>query len=171
MLAFGVILTLFFAPMRHDQRYVRNFNGLAYEITAMVFVGMLNSLAFYPPERNLFYRYSIILSTSLPISIRELTPYHSDFKNLYREYADGASSIETFFLSYLTLEVPFEIISSLLAALLVHQAVGGMNQTGESFFVLTYVIFMYLNAGESLGILFCSFVYVVGFSARYSIDY
>lgn len=120
-------------------RYLRNYVGLGYEITSIIFIGFLHTLAFYPPERDLFYR----------------------------EYADGACTVESFMLAYLTIEIPFEIIASVLCTIFVNLVVG-LNSSPEGFFTLCYVIFCYVNAGESIGIIFFSFVRQPGFSASFT---
>jgi hypothetical protein len=136
VVAFGIILALFYARIGNNQNYIRNYIGVGYEINAILFVGMLNALAFYPVERDVFYR----------------------------EHADGACGVEAFMLSYLTIEIPFEIIASLLCTLFVDMVIG-LNGSYEAFLVTAYVIFCFINAGESAGIIFCNIVKVVGFSA------
>lgn len=85
---------------------------------------MLQNVAIYPDEKAVFYR----------------------------EYDDGAYSIEAFFMQYLTNEVPFEIITSLLFACLADLGVG-LPRTVQMFFVTFFNCFCIVNCGESLGIM------------------
>jgi hypothetical protein len=81
----------------------------------------------------------------------------------YREISDGIYGPTTFFFSFLINEVPLEIIASLLTTVFMLVVVG-MQLTTATFFTFWYVIFAYVNSGESLGIGFSSFVTHAGFS-------
>ena len=95
----GIILALFFPRLGNDYVSVQNRVGYLSQITSLVFVGMLvrswsswlmqNNLAVYPDERDAFYR----------------------------EYEDCMYRIEPFFLAYLTLEIPFEIVAGFICTL------------------------------------------------------
>eukprot|EP01119_Soliformovum_irregulare_P022242 TRINITY_DN756_c1_g1_i3.p1 TRINITY_DN756_c1_g1~~TRINITY_DN756_c1_g1_i3.p1 ORF type:complete len:765 (-),score=242.29 TRINITY_DN756_c1_g1_i3:43-2337(-) len=132
----GIILCLYFARIGNTQAYIRNYIGMLYQISALVFVGMLNNLAFYPLDRDVFYR----------------------------ELRDGASTVESFLVSYTFLELPFEIITSILFAIFCDLIVG-LNSEPAAFFTTVYIVFAYVNLGESLGIFFCNIVKEPGFSA------
>ncbi len=56
VLAFAVILTLYYARLGDNQAAVNNRLGLVQEFTAVIFIGMLNCMAIYPSERDVFYR-------------------------------------------------------------------------------------------------------------------
>lgn len=130
-----VILCLFYARIGTD--YVDGLQdrvGLLYEYTALIFVGMLNCIAVFPAERNVFYR----------------------------EAADGAYSAASFVLTYTTIELPCEVLSALIYTAFA-QAIAGLHTTAYTFFVFTYCVWCVLNAGESIGILFCACIYHVGF--------
>lgn len=90
VVGFGIILALFFAPLKFNYFAVQNRVGFIQEFCAFYFVGMLQNIAVYPAERSVFYR----------------------------EDDDRAYSIESFFMQYLSLEVPFEIGSSIIFAIL-----------------------------------------------------
>ena len=133
--SFGIILCIFYTRLRHDYRSVQNRIGLLYELMALIFVGMLNCIAVFPAERNVFYR----------------------------ECADGTYGTAAFLLSYTALEVPGEIASSLVFAVMVGP-IAGLQSTPRQFFKLTYMVFCVINAGESIGIAFCALIYHIGFS-------
>ncbi len=74
-------------------------------------------------------------------------------KLFYREHEDRAYSVEAFFLQYTILEIPFEIISSFLFAILMVLAVGLPRNT-SMFFIEVLNVFCLISCGESLGIMF-----------------
>ena len=59
-ISMGLILCLFFAPLGSDQYAVRNRTGCLMEIVVIVLTGMLNNIAFFPAERDLFLHLSLI---------------------------------------------------------------------------------------------------------------
>ncbi|KAI9350484.1 P-loop containing nucleoside triphosphate hydrolase protein [Zopfochytrium polystomum] len=124
--ALGVILTLYFARLGYDQNSATSRIGILQQLGAVVFIGMLNCLAVFPAELQLF-RF---------------------------EHQDGAYSAESFFWTYTINELPFEIFGSLLFAVLLTYAVNLQVHV----LVAAAAIFAFINAGESIGIAFCSFV-------------
>ena len=98
---------------------------------------MLNNIAVYPLERDLFYR----------------------------DYADRVYGVSAFFLTYTFLEIPFEIISSLIFAVLADLAVG-LERTAKIFFIVTFNAFCVVSCGESLGITFNTLFTHTGFSVN-----
>jgi ABC-type multidrug transport system permease subunit len=98
---------------------------------------MLQNIAVYPPERDVFYR----------------------------EEADHCYSAETFILSYTLLEIPFEIVASLLFGVIAAYAVN-MERTPLMLFVAAFNCFTIINCGESLGIMFCTVFDHIGFSVN-----
>lgn len=93
----SVILCIFYARLGSDYVYsLQDRVGLLYEFTALIFVGMLNCIAVFPSERNVYYR----------------------------EAADGAYSAASFLLTYTALEIPCELLSSLLFTVFA-QAIAG----------------------------------------------
>jgi ABC-type multidrug transport system permease subunit len=98
---------------------------------------MLQNIAVYPPERDVFYR----------------------------EEADHCYSAETFILSYTILEIPFEIAASLVFGVVAAYAVN-MERTPLMLFVSAFNCFAIINCGESLGIMFCTLFDHVGFSVN-----
>lgn len=131
----GIILALFFTPLRHGMVGVQNRIGLLQEVSALYFVGMLNNMAVYPKDRAVFYR----------------------------EHDDGAYGVASFVISYLILEIPFEIISSLLFSVFL-VFIPGLPRTPSMYFAAVYCCFVIVNCGESLGIIFNTFFEHEGFA-------
>lgn len=124
VLGLGIILTLFFAPLKHDYYSVQTRVGFIQEFCAFYFVGMLQNVAVYPDEKAVFYR----------------------------ENDDGTYGVEAFFAQYITLEVPFEVFTSLIFAILVDLG-AGLPRTPQMFFACFFNCFCIVSCGESLGIM------------------
>lgn len=137
VLGFAVILTLFFAPLHHDTFSIQSRLGFIQEFQALYFVGMLQNVAVYPTERDVFYR----------------------------EHSDGAYSVTAFFLAYTLLEIPFEILTSLFFALLTVIA-AGLPRTIPLFFITAFNCFAIVNCGESVGIIFNTLFQHTGFAVN-----
>lgn len=120
----AIILALFFAPLKFDYYSVQSRLGFIQEFCAFYFVGMLQNVAIYPNEKEVFYR----------------------------EDDDGTYGVEAFFAQYLTLEVPFEILTSFLFAILADLA-AGLPRTPQMFFACFFNCFCIVSCGESLGIM------------------
>ncbi|KAK2609662.1 hypothetical protein N8I77_003153 [Diaporthe amygdali] len=121
----AVVLTAFFAPLKSDYTSVQNRVGFVQQVGSFYFVGMLQNVAVYPAERDVFYR----------------------------EHDDGAYGVESFLLTYTALELPFEIVSTLIYGVLADLAVG-FPRTAEMYFVCVFSCFGIVSCGESLGIMF-----------------
>ncbi|KAL8917068.1 MAG: hypothetical protein Q9208_008184 [Pyrenodesmia sp. 3 TL-2023] len=137
VLGFALILTLFFAPLQFDIYSIQTRLGFIQEFQALYFVGMLQNVAVYPPERDVFYR----------------------------EHADGAYTTSAFFLAYTLLELPFEILTALLFALLTVLA-AGLPRTASLFFAAAFNCFAIVNCGESVGIIFNTLFGHTGFAVN-----
>ena len=137
VVGFVIILTLFFAPLKSNLYSVQSRLGFIQEFAAMYFVGMLQNVAVYPNEKEVFYR----------------------------EHDDGAYSVEAFFLQYTTLEVPFEIATSLIFAVLTVLA-AGLPRTVQMFFVAALNCFCIVSCGESVGIMFNTLFRHTGFAVN-----
>ncbi|KAK0504329.1 P-loop containing nucleoside triphosphate hydrolase protein [Armillaria luteobubalina] len=125
VLGLGIVSSLFFSPLGHNYISIQNRVGCIQEILPLYFVGMLQNIAVYPVERDIFYR----------------------------EYDDGAYSIESFFIAYVLLELPCEIISCVMFSALTAIATD-LRRTVSMFFIVSLNALCIVNAGESLGILF-----------------
>ncbi|KAF7876360.1 hypothetical protein EAF04_001453 [Stromatinia cepivora] len=137
VLGLAIILALFFAPLKYDYYSVQNRFGFIQEFCAFYFVGMLQNVAVYPNEKDVFYR----------------------------ENDDGIYSVEAFFAQYTTLEIPFEIVTSLLFAILTDLA-AGLPRNAQVFFVCFFNCFCIVNCGESLGIMFNTLFSHTGFAVN-----
>jgi ABC-type multidrug transport system permease subunit len=125
LVGLGIVLTAFFAPLRNDYYSVQTRMGYVQDISSIFFVGMLNSIAMYPPERAIFY--------------------HEDADNMY--------PLEAFFIYYSILEIPMELMASILFSLLTVLA-AGLPRTASMFFLMAYNAFCVVSCGESFGIFF-----------------
>ncbi|KAH6984570.1 P-loop containing nucleoside triphosphate hydrolase protein [Ilyonectria sp. MPI-CAGE-AT-0026] len=137
VIGLALILALFFAPLDNDYYSVQNRMGFIQEIGAFYFVGMLQNVAIYPNERDVFYR----------------------------EDDDGVYGVEAFLASYTILEVPFEIISCLVFGVLGDIAIG-MPRTVTMYFVTVFACFGIVSCGESLGIIFNTLFDHAGFAIQ-----
>ena len=137
VVSLGIVLALFFAPLHNDYPSVQNRMGFVQEITPFYFVGMLQNVAVYPMDRDVFYR----------------------------EDDDEVYSVEVFLMTYTVLEVPFEIISGLLFGLLGTYAVG-LPRSATMYFVTSFSCFSLVSCGESLGIMFNTLFTHTGFAVN-----
>jgi hypothetical protein len=96
---------------------------------------MLNCIAVFPLERNVFYR----------------------------EYIDGGYSSLGFFLVYLIICIPFLIISAAILSVMMTFAIG-LKATLKAFHLFTFVIFSFMYVGEMIGVVYLCLFYHVGFS-------
>lgn len=133
----AIIIVLFFAPLKSDYEAVQSRMGLVQQIVAMYFVGMLQNIAIYPYERDVFYR----------------------------EEGDNCYSVEAFMLQYTVLEVPFEITTSLIFGVMAAFAIG-LERRAKMTFISAFNCFCITSCGESLGIMFCTLFDHVGFSVQ-----
>lgn len=137
VLGYAITLTLFFAPLKSDFYSVQTRMGFIQEFAPLYFVGMLQCVAVYPSERDVFYH----------------------------EHDDNAYSVEAFFLQYTAAEVPFEIVTSLLFAVLTVLA-AGLHRTPSLFFAVAFNAFAIVSCGESLGIIFITLFAHTGFAVN-----
>ncbi|KIW12024.1 hypothetical protein PV08_09298 [Exophiala spinifera] len=125
IMGLGIVLAAFVAPLQNDYYAVQSRVGYILTMSSMMFVGMLNSIAMYPTERDIYY--------------------HEDRDNTY--------TVEAFFCYYSFVEFLFELLGSLLYAVLTVFAVG-LPRTASQFFLMTYSALCVVSCGESFGILF-----------------
>lgn len=125
VLGLAIVFTLFFAPLGNDYFAVQNRMGFVQQVGVFYFIGMLQNVAVYPNERDVFYR----------------------------EDDDGVYTVESFLASYTLIELPFEIISCFLFGILAAFAVD-LPKTAPMFFVCVFACFGVVSCGESLGIVF-----------------
>lgn len=133
----GLVLALYFAPLKNDYFAIQNRMGFLVEIAPLYFVGMLNNIAVYPIERDVFYR----------------------------DFDDRIYGVEAFFMTYISLTTPFEILSCIVFSLLAVLACG-LERNASTFFIITYNAFCITSCGESLGIAFNTLFTHTGFSVN-----
>jgi ABC-type multidrug transport system ATPase subunit/ABC-type multidrug transport system permease subunit len=133
----AIIMALFFAPLKNDYAAVQSRMGFIQEFAALYFVGMLQNIAIYPSERDVFYR----------------------------EEADNCYTASTFLLSYTAIEIPFEIVSSLVFGALAAFA-DNLQRTVTMFLISAFNCFCIISCGESVGIMFCTLFSHVGFAVN-----
>lgn len=131
------VFTLFFAPFKHDYFSVQNRMGYVQQVGAFYFVGMLQNVAVYPAERDVFYR----------------------------EDDDGVYGVDAFLLSYTLLELPFEILSCLIYGIFSTFAVRN-PETASLYFSTFFGCFGVVSCGESLGIMFNTLFTHTGFAVN-----
>ncbi|KAK9486663.1 P-loop containing nucleoside triphosphate hydrolase protein [Lipomyces starkeyi] len=136
VVGFGAILALFYSPLKDDYYGAVDRLGIIQQCSALYFIGMLNNIAVYPDERDIFYR----------------------------EHDDGVYGILPFLTSYSLFEMPLEMINGLLFAAFVVM-VTGLNRTVENFFFTALAAFVVVNCGESIGIAFNTIFKHSGFAA------
>ncbi|ODV89290.1 hypothetical protein CANCADRAFT_137067 [Tortispora caseinolytica NRRL Y-17796] len=137
ILGLGIVFLLFYTPMHYDYRGAYDRIGLVQQYLALYFCGMLNNIAVYPDERNVFYR----------------------------EHDDNVYGVLPFFLCYLTIELPFEILASALFAAIAGIA-PGITRSAAGYFASFAVCFGMANCGESIGIIFNTLVRHIGFAVN-----
>lgn len=131
----GLVLALYFAPLKNNYFAIQNRMGFLVEIAPLYFVGMLNNIAVYPVERDVFYR----------------------------DFDDRIYGVEAFFMTYISLTTPFEIVSCIIFSLLAVLACG-LERNASTFFIITFNAFCITSCGESLGIAFNTLFTHTGFS-------
>lgn len=127
LIVLAIIFALFFAPLKNSQEGISNRLGLTQSVLNLYFCGLINNLALYPSQRDLFHQ----------------------------EYLDRAYGVLIFSSAYLLVELPFEILSSVVFAAIVVFAIG-LPRTPEMYFSMLFCAFVSVNAGESAGIFFAS---------------
>jgi len=132
-IAYALILSIYYTPLKNDQMSVQNRIGLLYMVISSVFVGMLNGTAFFPPERNVFYR----------------------------ENADGSYSSLSFYLMYTIGEIPFDAFMSIIFSAVMYLLIG-IEFFWDRYCMFTFVVFLLIFSGESIGAVLNLFVYDVG---------
>eukprot|EP01117_Protostelium_nocturnum_P018249 TRINITY_DN75_c0_g1_i2.p1 TRINITY_DN75_c0_g1~~TRINITY_DN75_c0_g1_i2.p1 ORF type:complete len:675 (+),score=160.52 TRINITY_DN75_c0_g1_i2:146-2170(+) len=132
-LALAVLLCLCFWRLKNDQYSIQNRIGILYQVLGLTFVGVLNSVAIFPTERNVFYQ----------------------------ERADGLYSTPAFFISYQAVELPLNFFGTFFFSILAYWVLGLYANAGH-FFLFVFVSFILLVSGETVGIGMCAIFYDVG---------
>ncbi|KAG0196351.1 hypothetical protein BGX28_010261, partial [Mortierella sp. GBA30] len=131
----SAIMAAFFSPLGNGPADVTGRLGLLQQAVPVLFAGIYNSVPTYPIERDI----------------------------AYREISDGGYSATSFFFSYLVNELPLEVFSSLIVTFFM-LVLTKMKVTVLTFFSFWIVMCGYVNAGESIGIIFSTFAIHAGFN-------
>ncbi|KAL2887560.1 hypothetical protein HOO65_050681 [Ceratocystis lukuohia] len=132
----AILLVLFYTPIKHNYPSIQNRMGIVQQIGSFYFSGMLQNVALYPYERDVFYR----------------------------EHADGVYGVTEFLLTYTAMEVPSEIASGTLAGGVLLVMVIGLPRTALLFFTTSFASFGVISCGESVGIMFNTLFNHTGFA-------
>ncbi|KAJ2995287.1 hypothetical protein HDV02_000890, partial [Globomyces sp. JEL0801] len=117
----GIIQTLYYARLGSDQPSVQNRIGALQKSVGGLFSGLLNSVAVFPNDKRLF---------------------------MY-EFSDRLYSVTPFFITYMMIEIPIEVISSFIFSIFGLILIGfQLNLT--SFLCMTLTSFCLVNLGESI---------------------
>ncbi|OJJ36083.1 hypothetical protein ASPWEDRAFT_109538 [Aspergillus wentii DTO 134E9] len=119
----GIIITLFFAPLKHDYAAVQTILGLSQEFCVLYFLGMIQNTSTYPIQQKAF----------------------DD------ELIDRCITPEAFVLEYTLTKLPLELLSSILFGALVTAV--GLTPAGKMVFISAFTAFVIINCGESIGII------------------
>ena len=119
-----IILLLYAAPLGTNYEDIQTRVGLIQMMVSLYFVGVLQNIAVYPVERDVFYR----------------------------EQDDGIYGVTTFLVTYTILELPVMVVASLFFGILIVFG-GGLPYTAAAVFVLAFSAFVIVSCGESVGIM------------------
>lgn len=136
-LFYALILACFYSPLGDDQVSIQNRIGLLYELTPLCFIGMLNCIAIFPTERGIFYR----------------------------EYVDGYYPAYAFLAAYFTIALPIVLLGAACIGVLTTCATGLAPEL-VSAMKFTWVIFLFIATGESIGVAFCMAFDEIGFAVN-----
>ena len=154
----GLFIDLFFAPLKTDYLSLQNRLGVIQQ-TLSGELSLFHNVGYVGADLCVsVFCGDVAERWPIPIGTRCLLQGTADHSLLYlllisqQEYADRAYSVNSFFFTYLILEVPFEIASSLLLSLLL---VGvNLQRTVSMHLVIVLVSFCLASCGESVGIMF-----------------
>ncbi|KAL3872733.1 hypothetical protein ACJMK2_035937 [Sinanodonta woodiana] len=121
-----LFILIFLGRLGNKQSSIQDRVGLMYQsATVPPFIGLLNAVALFPVQRNIFYR----------------------------ECRDGLYSIATFLIAYTVHIFPFLVLSTIIFSSIIYW-VTGLYPTAERFGLYTATIFFLQLWGETLTVLF-----------------
>jgi ABC-type multidrug transport system ATPase subunit/ABC-type multidrug transport system permease subunit len=139
LVAFSIIVSIFFSQLPYNLIGLSSRMGSYSLLLSATSVGLLNSIATFPQERNMYY-----------------SEAHLNM-SLYQPFA--------FMLSYTTIELSWIVISSLISTLILAIVVDySALYSFWRFLTMTYVIASMCMFGETLAMLFCVIFFHVGFT-------
>lgn len=133
----GALFLLFYQRLKHGPQGGQDRIGYFQQILgSLPFVGLLNSVAIFPPERDLFFH----------------------------EYNSSAAySTATFTLATTIVEAPFTFVANLLLGLFMN-LLAGLTTSPRIYFQFVASTFAVQSMGESVGIIFSAFTPSMGLS-------
>ncbi|KAG8903628.1 hypothetical protein FRB99_002933 [Tulasnella sp. 403] len=136
----GCIMLLIYQRLRYGPTGGQDRLGYVLEIISpLAFVGVLNNIAVYPADRDIFFH-----------EVRSSAGY----------------SAATFVLAFTLVELPLEILGVLLCAVVTNIG-AGMQTNARIFFEFAFAEWALLSTGESIGLMFGSFTNSMGFNVSY----
>ncbi|WVQ94560.1 hypothetical protein IAU59_001640 [Kwoniella sp. CBS 9459] len=131
----GALFILFFQRLSHGPSGAQDRIGVTIESTsAIAFVGLLNAMAIFPADRNLY---------------------------LHEAKSSARYSPATFMVTYTLVELGFELLGAFGYAAIMNVAVG-MQTSVRIYFEFAISIWAMVNMGESFAILFGSWIQTEG---------
>ncbi|ORY27652.1 P-loop containing nucleoside triphosphate hydrolase protein [Naematelia encephala] len=131
----GGLFILFYQRLTHGPSGAQDRIGLTIEsTTAIPFVGLLNAMAIFPADRNLY---------------------------LHESKSSARYSPATFLITYTIAEIGFELLGAFGYAAIMNIAVG-MQTSARIYFEYSATIWAMLNMGESFAIIFGTWIHTEG---------
>jgi ABC-type multidrug transport system ATPase subunit len=124
---YGILISLFFAPLNDSYQGIESRLGTVQLLCFVFFMGILNNMAVYPVEKRV----------------------------AFQEIEENAYDIVPYFVSYSLLELPFEIVASILTASIAAFPMG--FRSAEVVFAMAFDVFALMSCGESVGLVFNTF--------------
>jgi hypothetical protein len=135
---FGLILACFYAPCNQDtQASIQNRIGLIYNLTVVNFIGMLNCVAAFPQERDIFIR----------------------------EFYDDTYPAYAFVLSYYSIAIPLTVFAAMALCLIAAWSTSLLSSFHDTM-QFSYIVWIYVMTGEAIGVIFCLLLKQVGFAVN-----
>ncbi|WVR04136.1 hypothetical protein IAU60_001135 [Kwoniella sp. DSM 27419] len=131
----GAMFILFFQRLTHGPSGAQDRIGITIESTsAIAFVGLLNAMAIFPADRNLYF---------------------------HEAKSSARYSPATFIITYTMVEMGFELLGAFGYAAIMNIGVG-MQTSARIYFEFAITIWSMVNMGESFAIIFGSWIQTEG---------
>jgi len=158
LMAFAFVMSVCYLRVGTDQIGIQNKQGFLYECLAVVFIGLLNAVAMCTCRCHRETNAYCCMLTRESVCVRAVPVERNLF---YRERSDGLYSTAAFCVSYMAIEVPFDLLTSLMYSIVTYVVIG-LNPIFARFFVYWLVIFLLVFSGESVGLFLCSIFFDIG---------
>jgi ABC-type multidrug transport system ATPase subunit/ABC-type multidrug transport system permease subunit len=142
----GLLLALFTAPIKTDYISVQTRMGVIQQYSTLAFIGKLHTWSPIQPTGSQTHSWYLGM-------LQNVATFPSEVDVMYRETSEGIYNTEAFLTQYTMLELPFEVVSALLFALLL--AYGAkLAPEADVFGFLFLSALCTLNSGESISMVF-----------------